>query len=116
MRFETPTLTLLVTATLVGCSGAGREEDLNTPDDPSCEAEPVMRSTPSGVEFVRTPDSCFDGLTDWPYAPRYAEIDGLRQAYVDEGDPNGPVVLSSSRPSMMDVHLCCPPTETSALG
>ncbi len=41
----------------------------------------------------RTPDSCFEGLVDWPYKPKYVEMDGLRQAYVDEGPADGEVVL-----------------------
>ena len=42
-------------------------------------------TTADGVEFVRTPDSCFEDLPDWDYEPKYVEIDGLRQAYVDVG-------------------------------
>ncbi len=41
--------------------------------------------TDAGVEFVRTPNTCFENLPDWPYEPQYVEIDGLRQAYVDVG-------------------------------
>lgn len=44
-----------------------------------------IMTTESGVEFVRTPEECFDDLTDWPYEAQYVEIDGMRQAYVDEG-------------------------------
>lgn len=40
------------------------------------------------TSFVRTPDKNFDRLPDWPYKPRYAEIDGLRVHYIDEGRPN----------------------------
>lgn len=43
------------------------------------------------MELLRTPDESFVGLPDWPYAPRYAEVDGVRMAYVDEGA--GPVVV-----------------------
>ena len=50
-------------------------------------------TTSDGVEFVRTPDSCFADLPDWPYAPRYVELDGLNQAYVDEGPADGEIVL-----------------------
>ncbi|MEM7091681.1 MAG: haloalkane dehalogenase [Actinomycetota bacterium] len=64
-----------------------------TTDANSCDTEPTVRSTPDGVDFVRTPDACFDDLPDWPYDPRYVEIDGLRQAYVDEGPADGDVVL-----------------------
>jgi haloalkane dehalogenase len=43
------------------------------------------------VEAARTPDERFAALPDFPYAPRYRELDGLRLAHVDEGD--GPPVL-----------------------
>ncbi len=50
------------------------------------------------METLRTPDERFDGLADWPYAPRYATVvdaDGtqLRLHYVDEGPRDGAVVL-----------------------
>ena len=77
-----------------GTSDGGASDD-GTADSgtPACDSEPVIMTTSDGVEFVRTPDSCFDSLPDWPYAPEYVEIDGLRQAYVDEGPAEGPVVL-----------------------
>jgi pimeloyl-ACP methyl ester carboxylesterase len=34
---------------------------------------------------LRTPDERFAGLPGWPHAARYAQIDGLRMHYVDEG-------------------------------
>ena len=41
------------------------------------------------METVRTPDTRFAGLPDWPYAPRYVDdlpgYEGLRAHYVDEG-------------------------------
>ncbi len=44
------------------------------------------------MKVVRTPDARFEGLPDFPFTPRYAEVgDGLRMHYVDEGQ--GPVVL-----------------------
>ena len=50
-------------------------------------------TTPAGVEFVRTPEDHFAGLVDYPYEPKYAEVDGLRVAYVDEGPTDAPPVL-----------------------
>ena len=50
-------------------------------------------TTADGIDFVRTPDACFEDLPDWPYEAQYVEIDGLRQAYVDEGPADGEVVL-----------------------
>jgi pimeloyl-ACP methyl ester carboxylesterase len=37
------------------------------------------------MDVLRTPEARFAGLPDWPYAPRYLELDGLRLHYVDEG-------------------------------
>jgi haloalkane dehalogenase len=45
------------------------------------------------MRILRTPDECFDNLPGFPFKPRYAEVEGLRIHYVDEGDPHGPVVL-----------------------
>jgi haloalkane dehalogenase len=58
-------------------------------------------TTADGVQFVRTPDEFFDGLPDWPYEPRYVEIDGLRQAYVDVGpaDSGETILLLHGQPS-----------------
>ncbi len=49
--------------------------------------------TPAGVEFVRTPEERFEGLDGFPFQPRYAEIDGLRMHYVEEGPADGQVIL-----------------------
>jgi len=65
-----------------------------------CHAEAEIMTTADGVEFVRTPDACFKNLPDFPYESKYLEIDGLRQAYVDEG-PSGadPILLLHGQPS-----------------
>jgi haloalkane dehalogenase len=44
-------------------------------------------------KVLRTPDSRFGGLDDFPYRPHYTEIGGLRVAHVDEGPRDAPVVL-----------------------
>ena len=49
--------------------------------------------TSAGVPFVRAPDAAFEGLPDYPWAPRYIEIDGLRMHHVDAGPQDGPVAL-----------------------
>ncbi|MEM9489624.1 MAG: haloalkane dehalogenase, partial [Myxococcota bacterium] len=79
---------LVMCAALAGC-GDESEEEISR----ACDAEAEIMTTSEGVDFVRTPDSCFDSLPEWPYEAQYAEIDGLRQAYVDEGPTDGPVVL-----------------------
>ncbi|MFZ5442409.1 MAG: haloalkane dehalogenase [Myxococcota bacterium] len=46
------------------------------------------------MRALRTPDSRFEGLPGYPFAPHYVEVgDGLRLHYVDEGPRDGPVVL-----------------------
>ena len=44
-------------------------------------------------DCVRTPDSRFEGLPDYDFAPHYVDIDGMRMHYVDEGPRDGEVVL-----------------------
>ena len=44
------------------------------------------QKTPSGVEFLRTPPERFDVVEGFDYEPQYADIDGLRMAYIDEGE------------------------------
>jgi haloalkane dehalogenase len=47
-----------------------------------------------GMEILRTPEERFADLPDFPYEPRYAEVDGgLRVGYVDEGPADGETVL-----------------------
>lgn len=51
------------------------------------------------MQILRTPDSQFEGLADWPYAPHYTTITDadtgtpIRIHHVEAGDPAGPVVL-----------------------
>ncbi|MDN3640405.1 haloalkane dehalogenase [Simiduia curdlanivorans] len=50
------------------------------------------------MEFLRTPDACFDKLPGYSFTPNYlqvADTEGgqLRLHYVDEGDVNAPVIL-----------------------
>ena len=50
------------------------------------------------TEAFRTPEERFGDLPDFPYEPRYAELDGLRVARVDEGD-GAPVVFFHGEPT-----------------
>ncbi len=45
------------------------------------------------MDVLRTPDECFADLPDFPFAPHYVEVDGLRVHHLDEGRPDAPVVL-----------------------
>ncbi len=53
----------------------------------------TVQMTASTVPFLRTPDVNFAGLDDFPFAPHYLEIEGLRMHYLDEGPKDGPVAL-----------------------
>jgi haloalkane dehalogenase len=52
------------------------------------------------MELLRTPDERFRDLPDFPFEPRYVELDGVRVHTVDEG-PRGaaPVLLLHGEPS-----------------
>lgn len=46
------------------------------------------------IPFVRTPDTQFVGLPDYPFTPHYIQVEGdLRLHYVDEGPADGPPIL-----------------------
>jgi haloalkane dehalogenase len=50
------------------------------------------------TDAIRTPDQILEGLPDFPYAPHYRTVDGLRLAHVDEGD-GAPVVMWHGEPT-----------------
>jgi haloalkane dehalogenase len=50
------------------------------------------------MDSFRTPDARFEGLPGFPFEPHYAEVDGLRMHYVDEGSGQ-PVVMFHGEPS-----------------
>jgi haloalkane dehalogenase len=52
------------------------------------------------VELLRTPDERFANLPDYPFAPHYVEVDGVRVHYVDEGPADAaPVLMLHGEPS-----------------
>jgi haloalkane dehalogenase len=52
------------------------------------------------MKVLRTPEERFANLPDFPYQPRYAELGGLRLAYVEAGPADGePVLLLHGEPS-----------------
>jgi haloalkane dehalogenase len=58
----------------------------------------AMSST--APEVFRTPDSRFEHLPGYDFAPHYLEVDGLRMHYLDEGPRDGsPVVCFHGEPS-----------------
>lgn len=46
------------------------------------------------MKSILTPDTCFDGIKDFPYQPNYIDYNGLRMHYIDEGDKNKEVILA----------------------
>lgn len=50
------------------------------------------------MDVFRTPEDRFNNLPDFPWTPKYHEWEGLRLAYIDEGDGK-PVVLFHGEPS-----------------
>ena len=50
------------------------------------------------AEVFRTPDDRFESLPGYDFAPNYAEVDGLRLHYVDEGE-GSPVVCFHGEPT-----------------
>lgn len=50
--------------------------------------------------ILRTPESCFHNLPDYPFKPNYIFIDNIRVHYLDEGENiNGVVVMLHGEPS-----------------
>ncbi|HEV2735944.1 MAG TPA: haloalkane dehalogenase [Longimicrobiaceae bacterium] len=52
------------------------------------------------MKVLRTPDERFAGLPDFPWAPRYTEVDGLRVHHVEDGPAGAdPVLLLHGEPT-----------------
>ena len=49
-------------------------------------------------DVIRTPEEATQGLPDFPFESSYAEVDGLRLAYLDEGEGQ-PVVFFHGEPT-----------------
>jgi haloalkane dehalogenase len=50
------------------------------------------------TDAVRTPDQILEGLPDFPFAPHYRTLDGLRLAHLDEGSGR-PVIFFHGEPT-----------------
>jgi haloalkane dehalogenase len=50
------------------------------------------------TDAVRTPDELLEGLPDFPFAPHYRDVDGLRLAHLDEGE-GAPVIFMHGEPT-----------------
>jgi len=49
------------------------------------------------MDFQRTPEERFESLPGYPFAPHYAQLDGLRMHYLDEGEGD-PILLLHGEP------------------
>src|SRR5436190_19300894 len=49
-------------------------------------------------EVARTPAQALEGLPEFPFTPRYREVDGLRLAHLDEGE-GAPVIFMHGEPT-----------------
>lgn len=56
----------------------------------------TSRSSP--VQVQRTPDERFADLPDFPFEPHYVDVDGVRMAYIDEGEGQ-PVLMLHGEPT-----------------
>jgi pimeloyl-ACP methyl ester carboxylesterase len=102
IRFALSAWLWIALATLIGGCSDGSDGPRTVDVPPEVEQQdlcdlpvddiPVF-STESGIEYVRTPDACFDNLEGYPFQPHYVEVEGLRYHYVDEGPADGEVVL-----------------------
>ena len=67
----------------------------------------------SGV--LRTPDSRFENLVDYPFEPNYMIIDGLRVHYLDEGPKDAdPIILFHGEPTWSYLYRKMIPVLTEA--
>ncbi|MEM9833644.1 MAG: haloalkane dehalogenase [Bacteroidota bacterium] len=91
------------------CTACEDDNESSEPVPPDTSSE--VMTTIDGVEFVRTPEASFENLPDWPYEMRYVEIDGLRQAYVDEGPSDAnPILMLHGQPSWSYLYRHMIPT------
>jgi len=68
------------------------------------------------MQLLRTPDSAFDAVADFPFEPHYATLaDGARMAYVEAGPADGePVVLLHGEPTWSYLYRTVIPVLASA--
>ncbi len=50
------------------------------------------------MEILRTPDGCFDDLSDFPYEPRFHTWEGIRLAHIDAGQ-GAPILMLHGEPT-----------------
>jgi len=68
----------------------------------------ISATWPKG-SVLRTPEECFRDLPDFPYEPRYVEVEGLRMAYVEHGTGD-PILLLHGEPAWSYLYRRMIPT------
>lgn len=53
---------------------------------------PIHKSS-TGIEYVKTPEECFENLPGYNFKPNYIAINGLQMHYVAEGPKDGALIL-----------------------
>ena len=67
------------------------------------------------MQTLCTPDERFANLPDYPFAPHYVEVDGVRIHYVDEGPRDGePILMLHGEPSWSYLYRRMIPLFTAA--
>jgi haloalkane dehalogenase len=61
------------------------------------------------MTLLRTPDERFANLPDWPYAPRYVEVNGVRLHYVEDGTGD-PILCLHGEPTWSYLYRKMLPT------
>lgn len=79
---------VLATGLAAGCTQTGDEDAMTTTTTPA-----TTTTTAPPIDAVRTPDSAFADVPDWPFTPRYVEVDSLRVHYIAEGPAEGPQIV-----------------------
>jgi len=52
------------------------------------------------IDFIRTPDHCFERLPNYSFTPNYLDVSGLRMHFVDEGNKSAdPVLMLHGEPT-----------------
>ncbi|KAI0562313.1 haloalkane dehalogenase [Gracilaria domingensis] len=76
----------------------------------TCDQDEI-RTASNGVRFVRTPESRFDVVTDFPTTTRYVMVSGLRMAYTDAGyATHGTILLLHGEPDWAYLYRSMIPT------
>jgi len=83
---------------LVLCDWLARVGGLNPADVAKvAQHAGIKPSWPEG-SILRTPEERFANLPDFPYEPKYVEMEGLRMAYVESGE-GAPILMLHGEPT-----------------